>query len=184
MKRRHSRLGEQNERGFWPKRARSVGERIRNPDGTRSTHLPGPAALWVLHTAAPPTQRRVHAQTRHPLEPLPGPGWPYALFCQNSPVFTSAISASLLVSFSSILIGVINYMVTLLKPHCMQPQCLDCVAFLLPPEHCFSLLGEGDLEPELHTRAQLRPPSVETQTVSRVYPMENTQFKMSTWLCC
>ena len=75
-------------------------------------------------------------------------------------------------------------MVTLLKPHSMQPQCLDCVAFLLPPEHCFSLLGEGDLEPELHTRAQLRPPSVETQTVSRVYPMENTQFKMSTWLCC
>lgn len=54
MRRRHSRLGEQNERGFWPKRARSVGERIRNPDGTRSTHLPGPAALWVLHTAAPP----------------------------------------------------------------------------------------------------------------------------------
>lgn len=54
MRRRHSRLGEQNERGFWPKRARSVGERIRNPDGTRSTHLPGPAALWVLHMAAPP----------------------------------------------------------------------------------------------------------------------------------
>lgn len=75
MRRRHSRLGEQNERGFWPKRARSVGERIRrHPDGTRSTHLPGPAALWVLHTAAPRPPRHVPAQTRHPLEPLPNPG--------------------------------------------------------------------------------------------------------------
>ena len=44
-------------------------------------HTPSRAScpLGVAH-GSPPTQRRVHAQTRHPLEPLPGPGWPYALF--------------------------------------------------------------------------------------------------------
>lgn len=51
-----------------------------------------------------------------------------------------------------ILLGIINYMVTLLKPHCMQPQCLDYVASLLPPEHCFSLFGRRGLRARvIHT---------------------------------
>ena len=152
MRRRHSRLGEQNERGFWPKRARSVGERIRNPDGTRSTHLPGPAALWVLHTAAPPPKdvcmnKHVtlwnHSQAQGDHMPCFAEQ-PCFYFC-----YFSIPSGFIL---KRILLGIINYMVTLLKPHCMQPQCLDCVAFLLPPEHCFSLFGRRGLRARvIHT---------------------------------
>ena len=136
MRRRHSRLGEQNERGFWPKRALSFGKRIRRPpDGTRSTHLPGPAALWVLHTAAPPPKdvcmhKHVtlwnHSQAQ-------GDHMPCFYFC-----YFSIPSGFIL---KRILLGIINFMVTLLKPHCMQPRCLDCVASLRPPEHYFSLFG-------------------------------------------
>ena len=125
MRRRHSRLGEQNERGFWPKRAHSVWERIRtHPDGSRSTQLPGPAAFWVLHMAALPPARRVHAQTRHPLEPLPNPRVTICPVLPEQPCFYScyfSIPSGFILK--SILLGIINFMVTLLKPHFIQPQC-------------------------------------------------------------
>lgn len=97
MRRRHSRMGEQNEQRFWQETACSVWERIRkHPDGARSTHLPGSAALWVLPASV---LRYQHARPNtSPFGTTPKPG---VTICPVSPgqyCFTSVIPESLLVS--------------------------------------------------------------------------------------
>lgn len=55
MRRRHSRLGEQNERGFWPKRALCWGEDKETPRWDQE-HTPSRAScpLGVAHGSSPP----------------------------------------------------------------------------------------------------------------------------------